>query len=93
MISLDAGRKLGNYSGVITMNFFAQHPVLDTVLAYFALAFVGTMPPKGSKWDAETFYDWVYDLAHVMVNYVPASRRPVTDANPQLPAGPANKEK
>lgn len=40
-------------------------------VAYVALALAGTMPPKGTKWNAETVYDWFYDAIHVMLNQRP----------------------
>lgn len=70
------------------MNFFSQHPFLDGIAAYLALALVGSMPAKGTKWSAEVLYDWAYDFLHVAINLLPPSRRPALD--PIQPAGPAN---
>lgn len=52
------------------MNWATQHPVLSAALGYCALAFVGTMPPKGTKWDRDVLYDWAYDFFHVLVNQI-----------------------
>jgi len=76
------------------MNFVVDHPLLDTVALYVAFGLIGTMPAKGTHWTAETLYDWFYDFAHVVMNFVPPSRRPPGfDANPTQPAEPAQPPK
>jgi hypothetical protein len=70
---------------------FGQHPIVDTIAIYVALGLVGTMPPKGVKWSAETLYDWFYDFAHVVINFIPASRRPATESAPTQPTGSAQR--
>lgn len=52
-------------------------PIIGAVALYLWTAAVSTMPPKGAKWDGSTFYDWLYDFAHVTLNSRPAiSSRP-----------------
>lgn len=71
------------------MDILVQHPMAALAL-YGLLAAVGTMPAKGTKWTVEVFYDWFYDWSHVVVNFIPASKRPPIP-NPTQPENPAQK--
>jgi len=66
-----------------TMNEFIRQNWIAIlgVAGYGGTALISTMPPKGSKMDAQTFYAWVYDALHMMLN----SR----SQTPTQPAGPA----
>lgn len=51
------------------MNTVAKYlPVLIPAVIYIGTALVNTMPPKGSTWTAQTWYDWFFDFSHMLVN-------------------------
>jgi hypothetical protein len=66
------------------LSFLAEHGVaISGALLYALLAGISTMPPKGTKWTADTIYDWFYDWTHLLVNQRGQSRKLPLDQTQQ----------